>query len=118
MPGGDSYFRTLFHTPQTNQATAELRTAAQAQALQQALQNELYKAKKKYNDSSNKLNSGGNGLNGLVVRTRDTGAGDQQAVRFKERIDDTSEPYVYAGGMDPLVRALIEEAGRYLKENQ
>lgn len=61
LTGGGSYFRSRYQTPQTNQAIAELRTAAQAQALQQALQNELEKAKKKYKDAQNKATAGGGG---------------------------------------------------------
>lgn len=93
LTGGGSYFKSRYQTPQTNQAIAELRTAAQAQALQQALQNELEKAKKKYKDAQNNLTTkGSGGLSGLETRTRDSGAGDPQQSRFKERIDDTSEP--------------------------
>ena len=93
LTGGGSYFKSRYQTPQTNQAIAELRTAAQAQALQQALQNELEKAKKKYKDSQNNLTTKGNGgLSGLETRTRDSGAGNPQQSRFKGRIDDTSEP--------------------------
>ena len=93
LTGGGSYFRSRYQTPQTNQAIAELRTAAQAQALQQALQNELEKAKKKYKDAQNNLTTKGNGgLSGLETRTRDSGAGNPQQSRFKGRIDDTSEP--------------------------
>ena len=61
LTGGGSYFKSRYQTPQTNQAIAELRTAAQAQALQQALQNELEKAKKKYKDAQNKATAGGGG---------------------------------------------------------
>ena len=61
LTGGGSYFKSRYQTPQTNQAVAELRTAAQAQALQQALQNELEKAKKKYKDAQNKATAGGGG---------------------------------------------------------
>lgn len=93
LTGGGSYFKSRYQTPQTNQAIAELRTAAQAQALQQALQNELEKAKKRYRDSQNNLTTKSNGgLSGLETRTRDSGAGDPENVRFKGRIDDTSEP--------------------------
>lgn len=87
LVGGGSYFKSRFQTPQTNQAIAELRTAAQAQALQQALQNELYKAKKAYYDAANKATSGGtNGFNEKpLVAQKDDGSGEQKGVSLKGR---------------------------------
>lgn len=58
LVGGGGYFRSRYQTPQTNQTIANLRTAAQAQALQTLLANEIEKAKKKYKDAQNSATSG------------------------------------------------------------
>lgn len=53
-PTGDSglsYFTSRYQTPQTNAVVENLRSVAQAQALNQALQNEQEKWKKRYNDA-------------------------------------------------------------------
>ena len=71
-PSGDaglSYFTSRYQTPQTNAAVANLRAVAQANALNQALQNEQEIWKKRYNDAYrryqksvyDKTNSGGGG---------------------------------------------------------
>lgn len=49
--GADSYFTSRYQTPQTNAAISNLRAAAQAQALNQALANEQAMWKKRYNDA-------------------------------------------------------------------
>lgn len=51
LTGGESYFTSRYQTPQTNAAVANLRTVAQAAALNQALQNEQAKWKKRYDDA-------------------------------------------------------------------
>ena len=56
-PSGDvglSYFTSRYQTPQTNAAVANLRSVAQANALNQALQNEQEIWKKRYNDAYRK----------------------------------------------------------------
>lgn len=58
LVGGSGYFRSRFQTPQTNQTIANLRTTAQAQALQTLLANEIEKAKKKYKDAQNASTAG------------------------------------------------------------
>lgn len=58
LVGGGGYFKSRYQTPQTNQTVANLRTAAQAQALQTLLANEIEKAKKKYKDAQNAATSG------------------------------------------------------------
>lgn len=50
-PANMGYFTSRLQTPQTNSAVANLRSAAQAQALNQALQNEQEIWKKKYQDA-------------------------------------------------------------------
>lgn len=51
LTGGESYFTSRYQTPQTNAVTANLRAVAQAQALNQALENEQEMWKKRYNDA-------------------------------------------------------------------
>lgn len=51
LTGAGSYFNTRYQTPQTNAAVADLRAAAQAQALNTAMSNELAQAKKRYDDA-------------------------------------------------------------------
>lgn len=58
LVGGGGYFKSRYQTPQTNQTVANLRTAAQAQALQTLLANEIEKAKKKYKDAQNASTAG------------------------------------------------------------
>lgn len=48
---GLSYFTSRYQTPQTNATVANLRATAQAQALNQVLQNEQEKWKKRYQDA-------------------------------------------------------------------
>ena len=51
LTGAESYFTSRYQTPQTVSATANLRAAAQASALNQVLQNEQDMWKKRYNDA-------------------------------------------------------------------
>lgn len=51
---GLSYFTSRYQTPQTESAVANLRSAAQAQALNQVLANEQEMWKKRYNDAYRK----------------------------------------------------------------
>lgn len=51
LTGGNSYFTSRYQTPQTNSAVANLRAAAQAQALNEVLANEQAIWKKRYQDA-------------------------------------------------------------------
>ena len=72
LTGADSYFTSRYQTPQTVSAVANLRTTAQAAALNEVLENEQEKWKKRYNDAYrkyqkrayDKANSGGSGGSG------------------------------------------------------
>lgn len=66
LTGSEAYFNSRYQTPQTNSIVADLRTTAQAQALNDALNNELAKAKKRYSDAYNAAKSRANssGSNG------------------------------------------------------
>ena len=51
LTGAEGYFTSRYQTPQTNSAVANLRAAAQAAALNQALANEQEMWKKRYQDA-------------------------------------------------------------------
>ena len=81
LTGSGSYFTSRYQTPQTVSATANLRATAQAAALNQALQNEQAKWKKRYQDAYNAYqrrawnrnnpSGGGNGTSGLELDTNE-----------------------------------------------
>ena len=88
LAGGSGYFRSRYQTPQTNSMVADLRAAAQSQALSTLLNNEIGKAKKRYSDAyraakkrANNISSGNNPSNYLerlpVRTTNEHGAGPQ-----------------------------------------
>lgn len=51
LGGAGTYFTSRYQTPQTNDAIANLRTAAQMQALSSAMNNLLEQAKQRYNNA-------------------------------------------------------------------
>lgn len=51
LVGSEGYFRSRYQTPQTNAIVSDLRAAAQAQALNEAMNNELAIAKQRYNNA-------------------------------------------------------------------
>lgn len=51
LSGAGSYFASRYQTPQTNALVADLKMAAQAQALGEAMNNELAQAKQRYNNA-------------------------------------------------------------------
>lgn len=87
LAGGSGYFRSRYQTPQTNSMVADLRAAAQSQALSTLLNNEIGKAKKRYSDAyraakkrANNIASGNNPnnyLDKLVAKAEDDGSGPQ-----------------------------------------
>lgn len=74
LVGGGSYFTSRYQTPQTNAIVSDLRTAAQAQALNEAMNNELAIAKQRYSNAykaaQKRARSRGGG--GTVVPTSPT----------------------------------------------
>lgn len=66
LGGGSRYFTARYQNPQMNSMIADLRAAAQSQALNDLLQNEIGKAKKLYQDAYRAANkrANGNGGNG------------------------------------------------------
>ena len=90
LTGGSNYFKSRYQTPQTNSMVADLRAAAQSQALSTLLSNEIGKAQKRYNDAYRAAkkradNAGGGNdpsdyLENLKLLTEDDGSGDMQDV--------------------------------------
>jgi len=67
LNGSEAYFNARYQTPQTNSSIANLRSAAQAKALSDAINNEIVKAKKRYQDAyyaAQKSSGGGSGNGG------------------------------------------------------
>lgn len=60
LVGGESYFNARYQTPQTNEVVSNLRATAQAQALQEAMSNELAKAKRRYSNALRAANKQNN----------------------------------------------------------
>lgn len=95
LTGADSYFKSRYQTPQTNQTVADLRAVMQAQAVNDALQNEYKKAKKLYKDAQNAATKGGgtSGTGNTAVEQKDNGAGD----KLQYKLEDTKEVYTGEG---------------------
>lgn len=51
LVGSEGYFQSRYQTPQTSSIVSDLRAAAQAQALNEAMNNELAIAKQRYNNA-------------------------------------------------------------------
>lgn len=100
LTGAGSYFTSRYQTPQTNLVVQNLRAAAQADALNQAMQNEQEMWKKRYQDAyrayqkrANSSGSGGSGGNG--------GNGDNTSTwQGGTKKNATGGHYVYWLGQD------------------
>lgn len=111
LAGGSGYFRSRYQTPQTNSMVADLRAAAQSQALSTLLNNEIGKAKKRYSDAyraakkrANNIASGNNPsnyLDRLAVTAESDGSGG---------IQDTKEADDESLAGSPSREALLENA--------
>ena len=94
LTGGESYFTSRYQTPQTNATVANLRATAQAAALNQALQNEQAKWKKRYQDAYNAYqrrawnrgnpSGGGGGDDGLKLDTNESQGGKTYLSQYKD----------------------------------
>ena len=71
LNGGEAYFNARYQTPQTNNLVGELKATAQATALTTALNNELEKAKKRYNDAYYAARARANSTSGSTGSTSD-----------------------------------------------
>lgn len=111
LTGGSNYFKSRYQTPQTNSMVADLRAAAQSQALSTLLNNEIGKAKKRYSDAyraakkrANNIASGynpNNYLDRLAVTAENDGSGG---------IQDTKEADDESLASSPSREALLENA--------
>lgn len=109
LTGGESYFTSRYQTPQTNSAVANLRATAQAAALNQALENEQAKWKKRYQDAYNAYQrrawnrsnpSGGGGGDGLELDTNEgqggkTGISQYTGGEYQKETLYPASDYVY-----------------------
>lgn len=105
LTGGESYFTSRYQTPQTNATVANLRATAQAAALNQALENEQAKWKKRYQDAYNAYqkrasSGGGNGTSGSGGDNQSTWDGEPDLKSVdeteKEQQDETTPPNPYS----------------------
>lgn len=105
LTGGTGYFTSRYQTPQTNAALQNLRTAAQASALNTALSNEQAMWKKRYqdaynayqkrmNDKANTAASGGNLGDILKNLGIDTNTQDGTNMGVNENTTTTGPGYV------------------------
>lgn len=81
LVGSEGYFRSRYQTPQTNAIVSDLRSAAQAQALNEAMNNELAIAKQRYNNAykaaqKRARSRRGGGGGGMIAPTTTTPDGD------------------------------------------
>lgn len=65
LSGGSGYFKSRYQTPQTNKMIADLRAAAQGQALTAQLNNEIAQAQKRYKDAYRAANVRGTNADNL-----------------------------------------------------
>lgn len=106
LAGGSGYFKSRYQTPQTNQAIADLKAAAQSQALSDVINNEIAKVQKRYKDAyraaqerasnNNKTITGGDGDETTGQYMFNYDGTDKEASSFWKtgRIDDD---YAYFG---------------------
>ena len=89
LTGSEAYFNARYQTPQTNSVVADLRSAAQASALNTVMSNELAKAKKRYQDAYNAAQKRANGGNtgdtttDGEVKFETVGDGNEYQLKYK-----------------------------------
>lgn len=85
LGGSGSYFASRYQTPQTNEVVANLRATAQAQALNDAMNNALAQAKQRYNNAykAAQRRSGSVGSTGLTGPTNPTNPTNQGNLPIK-----------------------------------
>lgn len=95
-----SYWTSRYQTPQTNQLVQNLRTTAQAQALNEVLQNEQAIWKKRYQDAYRnyqRRTSGSRDGDGIQSPGTTTGRGD-----VSETATDEQDKYLYSGSVSAI----------------
>lgn len=102
LGGSGSYFTSRYQTPQTNEVVANLRATAQAQALNDAMNNALAQAKQRYNNAykAAQRRSGATGLTGPTNPTSPTNpTGSKLPITTNENNERTTIP---SGGSDTV----------------
>lgn len=112
LTGGNSYFTSRYQTPQTNSALANLRAAAQAQALNEVLANEQAVWKKRYNDAyknyQKRANSGSGGGGPQAPQNPTTTGGVEEKPTGGEQFDVKQDMNTY--GYDTTIYDSTEVA--------
>lgn len=112
LTGGNSYFTSRYQTPQTNSAVANLRAAAQAQALNDVLSNEQAIWKKRYQDAyknyQKRANSGGGGGGPQASQNPTTTGGVEEKPTVDEQFDVKQDMNTY--GYDTTIYDSTEVA--------
>ena len=117
LGGGSRYFAARYQNPQMDSMIADLRAAAQSQALNDLLQNEISKAKKRYNDAyraakkrEGASGSGGNGADEYLDKMKtllnandagdlqDTNITDEESEEIVEHLNSSFPSY----GLTPI----------------
>ena len=113
LAGGSSYFKSRYQTPQTNQMIADLKAAAQTQAFNQLLSNEIEKVNKRYKDayraasqrSSNANNDSGTSLfsqeSNLSVNTKTTMPDKEKTISDQKNRGEPETAWISDAG-EPL----------------
>lgn len=102
LGGSGSYFTSRYQTPQTNEIVANLKATAQAQALNDAMNNALAQAKQRYNNAykAAQRRSGSTGLTGPTNPTNPTNpTGSKLPITTNENNEKTTIP---SGGSDTV----------------
>lgn len=106
LTGAGNYFTSRYQTPQTNAVVQNLRAAAQATALNNALSNEQEMWKKRYNDAykayqkrqnakqNAALGGGGNGGNGGGNDTLNVNTNNGQTTQKVDTFEETPGSYI------------------------
>lgn len=120
-PANMNYFTSRYQTPQTNSAVANLRAAAQAQALNEVLSNEQAIWKKRYNDAykaaqrraSARSRSGGGGSGVSGGGTGDDGNTSTWNGEIEDVVSDGTGGYTAVGKLT-LDANDIAQGGKYV----
>lgn len=102
LGGSGSYFTSRYQTPQTNEIVANLKATAQAQALNDAMNNALAQAKQRYNNAykAAQKRSSSTGSTGPTNPTNPTNpTGSKLLITTNENNEKTTIP---SGGSDTV----------------
>lgn len=105
LGGSGSYFTSRYQTPQTNEVVANLRATAQAQALNDAMNNALTQAKQRYNNAykAAQRRSGSVGSTNLTNLTNPTTPETTPVTGGSEEKDTSENPFWSATRTDDSI---------------